>query len=156
MNNNVSELVANLYSHSIYNRKETLGQIADNLVSPYLQQQRDERNSLTSPVQPHSYIDQWKNERKDILKFLPAVTVETFPKSGNEGLYGWVFKNKDGKIHLRQDLVDYQDTQKWRTFIHEATHRAGEYETRESTEEKLGAMFQVEKKYDFLPPEYLD
>ena len=53
-----------------------------------------------------------------------------FPKSGNEGLYGFTYRHS-GKIGLREDL---DPREKLDTDIHESMHTPDEYETRKITE----------------------
>ena len=157
MDNDDADLESRLQSPSIFKKLKrlvygaalycSLGCSYDSQVSSYIQQQRDERMSPISWVQPHSDQERFEKERRDTLKFLPFTVLETFPKNGNEGLYAWTFKNKDGKIHVRQDLVDYQDERNLRSQVHEPRHRFDEYETREITEETLRPLFPIREKY---------
>lgn len=121
-------------------------------VSAYAIQQQQERASPLSYVQPHSYLDRLRKERRDVLKFTPFAVMEKFPLQGNEGLYGWTFRNT-GKVHLRDDLYGEK---KLETDLHECAHTADERETRYRTTERMKAMRGEEEKksYRTEPPEY--
>ena len=98
-------------------------------------------------------IDQerFEKERNDTLKFTPFATVQKFPRSGNEGLYGWTFRNKDGNVHIRDDLCGVK---KIETDLHECGHTPDERETRYRTDEKMKPMFTEQQKYITGPKEY--
>ncbi len=86
-----------------------------------------------------------------MLKFTPAAVMEKFPLQGNEGLYGWTFRNS-GKVHLRDDLYGEK---KMETDLHECAHTPDERETRYRTEERMRAMrVNEEEKYRTKPEEY--
>ena len=104
-----------------------------------------------SYISPHSYQERWEQERRDILKFVPWNTMEKFPLAGNESLYGWTHRHKDGKVHLRDDL---QGLQKLETDLHECGHTPDEYETRRRTEWKMECMLPKEERYKTKPPVY--
>ncbi len=91
-----------------------------------------------------SYLHRFREERRDITRFLPATTLQTFPRQGNEGLYGWTHRQKDGIINVREDL---QGEKKIKTIIHESIHTPDEYETRRLTEWIMESMFPEEEKY---------
>ena len=118
-------------------------------VAPYVQQLQQERQSPLSYVQPDSYLDRWWKERRDVLRFMPWTTVEKFPRQGNEGLYGFTFR--DGKVNWREDL---HSERKLETDVHESGHTPDEQETRYRVEEKMRALFPTKKNYDFGPKEY--
>lgn len=105
----------------------------------------------TSYVQPHSYLERFRKERRDLLKFTPTAVMEKFPLQGNEGLYGWTFRNS-GKVHLRDDLYGER---KMETDLHECAHTADERETRYRTEERMKAMLGKKERYRTEPREYL-
>ncbi len=91
-----------------------------------------------------SYFHRFREERRDITRFLPATTLQTFPRQGNERLYGWTHRQKDGIIHVREDL---QGEKRIETIIHESIHTPDEYETRRLTEWIMESMFPKEEKY---------
>lgn len=94
-----------------------------------------------------SYLDRFRNEKKDVSRFLPATTFRTFPKSGFEWLCGWTYR--DGNINIREDL---QGEKKQEVVVHESIHTPDEYETRRLTEWILEGMFPKEKRYSTQPP----
>ena len=110
------------------------------------------RNQFVDYVPPDSYLERFKQERKDCTKTIPFQAVESFPRSGNEGLFGWTYKNKDGKIRVREDLTWGKRIE---TDIHESIHTSDEYETRVVTWSIMGSMFERRKKYSKEPKEYL-
>ena len=117
----------------------------------YIQEQRDERGTPLSYVQPHSYDERFHKERRDTLKFMQFTTVQKFPRSGNEGLYGFTFR--DGKVNWRDDLHSFQ---KLKTDVHESIHTPNERETRYITDEILIPLFPHRKKYkDGIPEDYV-
>lgn len=120
-------------------------------VSAYTLQHRPERASPLSYVQPHSYQERFHKERRDLLKLTPTTVMKKFPRQGNEGLYGWTFRNT-GTVHIRDDLYGEQ---KLETDLHECAHTSDERETRYRTEERMQAMVGKKKeKYLIRPPEY--
>ncbi len=119
--------------------------------SIYLNHVRGQRLLPDSYVLPHDYLSRWRAERRDVTKFLPFMLVHTFPRQGNEGLYGYTLRNKPGTIHRREDLYGEH---KVNTDIHERTHRPDELETRYCTDWKMEWMFPEEEKYRMKPKEY--
>jgi len=117
----------------------------------YQERIRQELASPLSYVRPHSYADCFHQERRDMHKFTPVAVMEKFPRQGNEGLYGWTFRNT-GKVHLRDDLYGEK---KMETDLHECAHTADERETRYRTEERMKAMLGEEEKYRMKPKEYV-
>lgn len=117
----------------------------------YLDRVREQRLLPDSYVLPLDYLSRWKAERRDITKFLPFMLVHTFPRQGNERLYGFTLRNKPGTIHRREDLYGEN---KVNTDIHERTHRPDELETRYVTDWKMEWMFPKEEKYRTKPKEY--
>jgi len=100
-----------------------------------------------------SYLDRFRAEQKDLLRFLPFVGVSKFPLNGNRGLYGWTYRDKSGEINIREDLEGEKKTE---VMVHEAIHTPDEYETRRLTEwimesmqwaEKLAKKYQNRKEY---------
>ena len=112
---------------------------------------QQQRGTPISYSQPHSYDEMWRKERRDITKFTPNSHMQKFPLNGNEGLYGWTLKNKDGKVHIRDDLYGFR---KLETDLHECGHTEWEYETRRRTDEKMKIMFPEVERYQTKPPEY--
>ena len=90
-----------------------------------------------------SYLDRFRADQKDLLKFLPFVGVSKFPLNGNRGLYGWTYRNS-GKINVREDLEGEKKTE---VLVHEAIHTPDEYETRRLTEWIIESMQRTENKY---------
>ena len=71
-----------------------------------------------------SYLEKFRREAD--LSFLnthPLTKIEWFPRSGNEGLYGFTYRHS-GKIGLREDL---NPKEKLDTDIHESIHTPDEY-----------------------------
>jgi len=95
-----------------------------------------------------SYLERFRKQRKDTSKNIPWKKVEWFPKSGNEGLYGWTYLQAD-RIHLREDLGEKQEE----VDVHESIHTNDEYETRVLTSWILGVK--REQKYGREIPEYI-
>ncbi len=85
-------------------------------------------------------------------RFLPATTMHTFPKQGNEGLYGWTHRQKDGMINVRENL---HGEKRIETIIHESIHTPDEYETKRLTEWIMESMFPKEERYRTKPEEYV-
>ena len=108
-----------------------------------------EQHLQYNSIQSHSYQIQFRQERRDWLKFVPFATVRKFPRSGNEGLYGWTIRGS-GIINQRDDLefIDYR----LQNAVHEAIHTNDEYETRRLTEWIMTSMFPREEKYKGLKP----
>ena len=77
--------------------------------------QSTEEEHLTSTT-PERYRNRWREQRTDHTNNIPWKKQEHFPKSGNEGLYGFTFRH-DGKIHIREDLIE---DQRLETIIHES------------------------------------
>lgn len=95
---------------------------------------------------PENYLERFRKIRElSFLNNLPWKKIETFPKSGNEGLYGWTYL-QDTKIHLREDLIGEK---KIETEIHESIHTNDERETRYLTAWIMEILFsqQENKKY---------
>jgi len=111
-------------------------------VSNFWQQYYAEEKPNYTPFD--SYLDKFREERRDLLKFLPAVIINTFPLNGNRGLYGWTYREKSGEINIREDLEG-----KFRTevIIHEAIHTFDEYQTRCLTAWIMESMNPVRKRY---------
>jgi len=94
-----------------------------------------------------TYLDRFRKQRREsFLNTLPAPQIEWFPKSGNEGLYGWTYLPTDGKIRLREDLK-YNPEQKTKTDLHESGHTNCELETRLLTDERMSILFPEMMKY---------
>ncbi len=97
-----------------------------------------------------SYHDRFQQERRDILKFIPATTLHTFPVQGHEWLYGWTVRGTS-TVNIRDDLSGLKRLE---TDIHESTHTPDEYETRRRTECRMEWLFPKEEKYRMKPKEY--
>ncbi len=97
------------------------------------------------------FLARFQQERKEMSRFLPATTLRTFSRQGNEGLYGWTHRHNDGIINVREDL---QEEKRIETIIHESIHTPDEYETIRLTEWIMESMFLREEKYRTKPEEY--
>lgn len=98
--------------------------------------------------QNDSYLKKFQAEREDVTKFFPFVNIRTFSRSGNEGLYGWVFRNS-GYINIREGL---DEEKKEETIIHETIHTSDEYETRRITDWIMSIVFPKRKRYHKITP----
>ena len=67
----------------------------------YQLQQHSERNNPLSYTPPFTYQERFQKERRDIFRVTPFASLQRFPRQGNEGLYGWTARSKNGTIHLR-------------------------------------------------------
>jgi hypothetical protein len=98
----------------------------------------------TSYAPQDEYVVQFHQDRADPSRFLPCTTMSTFPKSGNEGLYGWTWSAKSGQINVRDDL---QGEFKTEVDVHESIHTPNEYETRRLTEWIMNFIFPKKLRY---------
>lgn len=73
------------------------------------------------------YIENFRRQRKDFTNNVPSNRIEPFPKSGNEGLYGWTTRPNDGRVNIREDLFGLE---RLITDVHENIHTQDERETR--------------------------
>ena len=119
-------------------------------VPPYLQQFRQGRSSPLSYVPADDYLQRFRQSRKDPHCVAPSTTLRTFPRQGNEGLYGFTLR-LSGIVYRREDLTWIK---KIETDLHESGHTNDEYETRRRTEEKMKAMFPEKEKYQNKPKPY--
>jgi hypothetical protein len=117
----------------------------------YLSNFRENRNMI-SYVPPDSYLERQRQEKRNLLKFLPATHLKRFPKNGNEWILGWTYRNKDGSSRTRDDLVGKEHL---RVQVHEDIHTPNEYETRRWEEEIMETMFPTKEKYQTKPKNYL-
>lgn len=100
-------------------------------------------NNFLDYALPFSYQERFEQERRDILKFIPATVMNKFPVQGYEWLYGWTIRGTN-QVNVRDDLYGLK---KLETDIHECTHTPDEYETRRRTEGKMEALLPEEGKY---------
>jgi len=91
-----------------------------------------------------SYLDKFRQDKKESLQLVPFTNLRTFSKNGHEGLYGWTYRNKDGAVRVREDLVGMK---KLEVDIHESIHTPDEYETRKLTEWIMSSFVEDENKY---------
>lgn len=98
------------------------------------------------------YLEKFRKERNNPLRFVPATTVRRFPRSGNEWLYGWTYRGT-GIINQRDDL-ELINNKKLENDIHESIHTTDEYETRRLTEWIMDTLFPGDEKYKTKPEEY--
>ncbi len=110
-----------------------------------------------------AYIARHRLSKKDFTRNVPSQRIETFPVSGNKGLYGWTLLPTDGKIRRREDL--YGTIEGLITDVHENVHTQDERETRYLTdailEPLLDFLTRENNKYPqkrgyekHLPPNY--
>lgn len=100
------------------------------------------------------YLERFRRQaREAFLMAIPLTGVKWFPRSGNEGLYGYTYR-QSGKIAMREDLKGNLE-EKADTDIHESIHTSDEYETRRITEWILGFLDGTKKKYKGLSREYV-
>ena len=99
-----------------------------------------------------NYLDKFRADRKDCSRFIPANHLRRFPRSGNEGLYGYTFR-LSGIINAREDLP-LNPLEDEMTKDHEGIHTNDEYETREVTKMIREAHHPAKKDYGHGPPEY--
>jgi hypothetical protein len=81
------------------------------------------------------YFELHRLSKKDFTRNVPSQRIETFPVSGNRGLYGWTLLPTDGKIRRREDL--YGTIEGLITDVHENIHTPDERETRYLTDALL-------------------
>ena len=93
--------------------------------------------------QSEDYLERFRRDREDVTNNIPWKKQEHFPRSGNEGLYGFTYRH-DGKIHVREDLIDSKRTE---TIIHESIHTPDEYETRRLTAWIMESFLKENNKY---------
>ncbi len=92
-----------------------------------------------------AYLVRFHEQRDDFTAGIPCSRIESFPRSGNEGLYGWTTIPSDGRIHRREDLIG--TWQGYVTDIHESIHTPDEYETRRLVEWVLEPLRGATDKY---------
>lgn len=97
-------------------------------------------NNFLDYASPFTYQERFEQERRDILKFIPATVMNKFPVQGYEWLYGWTIRGTN-TVNVRDDLYGLK---KLETDIHECTHTPDEYETRRRTEGKIEALLREE------------
>ena len=100
-----------------------------------------------------SYLEQFRADRRDWSRFIPANHLQRFPRSGNEGLYGYTFR-LSGLINAREDLP-LNPSKDEETKIHESIHTNDEYETRGLTKIIMETNPPPKRDYGHNPPEYL-
>ena len=109
------------------------------------------------------YLELHRLAKKDFTRNVPSQRIETFPVSGNRGLYGWTLLPTDGKIRRREDL--YGTIEGLITDVHENIHTPDERETRylvdQLLEPLLDFLMRENNKYPqkrgyqkHLPPNY--
>jgi len=91
------------------------------------------------------YLEKFRLDRQDFTNNVPSRRIETFPKSGNEGLYGWTFRPSDGRIRRREDLIG--TFKGLETDIHENIHTSDERETRYLTAWIMEHLTKENNKY---------
>ena len=112
---------------------------------------QQDKGTPLSYIPSDSYLQRFLQTRNDPTRVIPHQGMKKFAKNGNEGLYGWTYKAKDGAIRIREDLIDLK---KLETDIHECIHTPDEYETRVLTHWILSSMFKVRERYKTRPKEY--
>ena len=114
------------YSFTITKQKEnkTKGNYSISLI--YENNYEKERLSIDYKSTIGTYISRRQEALQDFSDRVPGKSLETFPVSGNEGLYGYTFLG-DIKVWRRDDLSGNFAKM---VDIHECIHTPDEYETR--------------------------
>lgn len=113
-----------------------------NTVKPYVQTYQ-KMISVLAVSSAQTYQEQRKLQKNDPLLFVPARVRKSFPKNGNEGLYGFTYRNT-GIIYVRNDLSSEFNLE---VDVHESIHTNNEYETRRLTEDIMKELFPKKKPY---------
>jgi hypothetical protein len=93
-----------------------------------------------------AYLVRFREQQaQSCLNTVPLTQIEWFPKSGNEGLYGYTYR-LSGKIAMREDLR-FDEQEKTDTDIHESAHTPDEYETRRITALRMSLLKPENDKY---------
>ena len=134
------EILKNLikYSTSLFERKDEEEQELSDLVDKnkingnnhenlaYVDNYQQEREGIIYSSAISAYLDRRLESMHDFTDRVPGKNLETFPVSGNEGLYGYTFLG-DIKAWRRDDLSGNFAKM---VDIHESIHTPDEYETR--------------------------
>lgn len=134
------EILKNLikYSTSLFERKDEEEQELSDLVDKnkingnnhenlaYVDNYQQEREGIIYSSVIGAYLDRRLESMHDFTDRVPGKNLETFPVSGNEGLYGYTFLG-DIKAWRRDDLSGNFAKM---VDIHESIHTPDEYETR--------------------------
>ncbi|HJO01884.1 MAG: hypothetical protein QF655_01305 [Candidatus Woesearchaeota archaeon] len=134
------EILKNLikYSTSLFERKDEEEQELSDLVDKnkingnnhenlaYVDNYQQEREGIIYSSAISTYLDRRLESMHDFTDRVPGKNLETFPVSGNEGLYGYTFLG-DIKAWRRDDLSGNFAKM---VDIHESIHTPDEYETR--------------------------
>ena len=134
------EILKNLikYSTSLFERKDEEEQELSDLVDKnkingnnhenlaYVDNYQQEREGIIYSSAISTYLDRRLEYMHDFTDRVPGKNLETFPVSGNEGLYGYTFLG-DIKAWRRDDLSGNFAKM---VDIHESIHTPDEYETR--------------------------
>lgn len=78
-----------------------------------------------------SYIERREEAMRDFTDRVPGKHMNTFPSSGNAGLYGFTYLG-DQRVWRRDDLIGSEFAKM--VDVHESIHTPDEYETRRITE----------------------
>jgi|TARA_B100001971_G_C18138568_1_gene509043 hypothetical protein len=92
----------------------------------YVDNYQQERLSSNYSSTIGTYLDRRQDALHDFTDRVPGKHMESFPISGNEGLYGFTFLG-DQKVWRRDDLTGNFAKM---VDIHECIHTPNEYETR--------------------------
>jgi len=134
------EILKNLikYSTPLFERKDEEEQELSDLVDKnkingnnhenlaYVDNYQQEREGIIYSSVIGAYLDRRLESMHDFTDRVPGKNLETFPVSGNEGLYGYTFLG-DIKAWRRDDLSGNFAKM---VDIHESIHTPDEYETR--------------------------
>ncbi len=134
------EILKNLikYSTPLFERKDEEEQELSDLVDKnkingnnhenlaYVDNYQQEREGIIYSSAISTYLDRRLESMHDFTDRVPGKNLETFPVSGNEGLYGYTFLG-DIKAWRRDDLSGNFAKM---VDIHESIHTPDEYETR--------------------------
>ncbi len=135
---------SNSYQSGEQSRDNARGENLEGKVEAESEPSYKKTNNCLDYALPFTYQERFEQERRDILKFIPATVMNKFPVPGYEWLYGWTIRGTN-KVNVREDLYGLK---KLETDIHEGTHTPDEYETRRRTEAKIEAQFPEKKKYE--------
>ena len=108
----------------LVDKNEVTGNNHENLV--YIDNYQQERQGTIYSSAIGDYRDRRIESMHDFTDRVPGKNLETFPVSGNEGLYGYTFLG-DIKAWRRDDLSGNFAKM---VDIHESIHTPDEYETR--------------------------
>ena len=123
---NKNKLNEKEYSFTITKQKENKTKDNYSISLIYENNYEKERLSIDYKSTRGTYLNKRQEALQDFSDRVPGKSLETFPVSGNEGLYGYTFLG-DIKVWRRDDLSGKFAKM---VDIHECIHTPDEYETR--------------------------